>query len=70
MATIHFKRFGSRLSYIIALNQLRGSTFDLFEKSPEKAQAMELQVAADRQKLLDLSFLGRQTQTRLAVSIG
>ena len=37
-------RFGSRLSYIIALNQLRGSTFDIFKKSAEKAQAIELQV--------------------------
>ena len=34
-----FKRFGSRLSYVIVQNQLRGESFDLFEKSPVKAQA-------------------------------
>lgn len=32
-------RFGSRLNYVIVLNQLRGDNFDLFEKSVEKAQA-------------------------------
>ena len=34
-----FDRFGSRLNYLIVLNQLRGEGFDLFEKSAEKAQA-------------------------------
>ena len=34
-----FDRFGSRLTYVIVLNQLRGEQFDLFEKSAEKAQA-------------------------------
>jgi len=34
-----FDRFGSRLNYVIVLNQLRGEHFDLFEKSAEKAQA-------------------------------
>jgi CobQ/CobB/MinD/ParA nucleotide binding domain len=34
-----FDRFGSRLNYVIVLNQLRGEQFDLFEKSAEKAQA-------------------------------
>ena len=34
-----FDRFGSRLNYVIVLNQLRGERFDLFEKSAEKAQA-------------------------------
>ena len=34
-----FDRFGSRLNYVIVLNQLRGEGFDLFEKSAEKAQA-------------------------------
>jgi len=37
-------RFGSRLNYVIVLNQLRGSAFDLFENSPEKARATGLQV--------------------------
>ena len=35
-------RFGRRLHYVIALNQLRGSTFDLFENSAEKTRALEL----------------------------
>ena len=34
-----FDRFGSRLNYVIVLNQLRGERFDLFENSAEKAQA-------------------------------
>ena len=34
-----FDRFGSRLNYVIVLNQLRGEQFDLFEKSAEKTQA-------------------------------
>jgi hypothetical protein len=34
-----FDRFGSRLNYVIVLNQLRGETFDIFEKSGEKAHA-------------------------------
>jgi hypothetical protein len=34
-----FDRFGSRLNYVIVLNQLRGENFDLFEKSTEKLQA-------------------------------
>jgi len=38
-----FDRFGSRLNYVIVLNQLRGENFDLFEKSAEKAQADTLQ---------------------------
>ena len=37
-----FNRFGSRLKYIIALNQLRGNTFELFDASPEKQRAAEL----------------------------
>ena len=34
-----FDRFGSRLNYVLVLNQLRGEDFDIFEKSAEKAQA-------------------------------
>jgi hypothetical protein len=35
-------RFGSRLNYVIVLNQLRGENFDLFEKSGEKEHAQSL----------------------------
>ncbi len=35
-------RFGSRLKYVIVLNELRGSTFEIFDKSPEKVKALEL----------------------------
>jgi hypothetical protein len=37
-----FDRFGSRLNYVIVLNQLRGDTFDIFEKSGEKERAYQL----------------------------
>ncbi len=35
-------RFGSRLNYVLVLNQLRGEDFDILEKSGEKARALEL----------------------------
>ena len=35
-------RFGSRLNYIIVLNQLRGDNFDILEKSGAKQQALDL----------------------------
>ena len=35
-------RFGSRLNYVIVLNQLRGENFELFEKSGERGRAEEL----------------------------
>ena len=35
-------RFGARLNYVIVLNQLRGETFDIFEKSGEKDRALGL----------------------------
>jgi hypothetical protein len=35
-------RFGSRLNYIIVLNQLRGETFEIFEQSGEKDRALGL----------------------------
>jgi hypothetical protein len=35
-------RFGSRLGYIVALNQMRGDNFDIFEKSGEKEHALSL----------------------------
>ena len=37
-----FQRFGDRLEYVLVLNELRGSSFELFESSPEKARAVEL----------------------------
>ncbi len=35
-------RFGSRLNYVLVLNQLRGEDFDILEKSGEKSRALEL----------------------------
>lgn len=35
-------RFGSRLNYVLVLNQLRGENFDILEKSGEKQRALEL----------------------------
>jgi hypothetical protein len=35
-------RFGSRLNYVIVLNQLRGDNFDIYEKSGEKEHARSL----------------------------
>jgi hypothetical protein len=34
-----FDRFGSRLNYVLVLNQLRGENFDIFEKSGERERA-------------------------------
>ena len=35
-------RFGARLNYVLVLNQLRGETFDILEKSGEKERALAL----------------------------
>lgn len=35
-------RFGSRLNYVLVLNQLRGDQFEIFEKSGEKERALSL----------------------------
>jgi len=35
-------RFGSRLRYVIVLNQLRGDNFEIFERSGEKERALDL----------------------------
>lgn len=35
-------RFGSRLNYVIVLNQLRGENFDILDKSGEKERALSL----------------------------
>jgi hypothetical protein len=37
-----FDRFGSRLNYVLVLNQLRGESFDIFDQSGERARALEL----------------------------
>ena len=37
-----FDRFGSRLNYVLVLNQLRGETFEIFEQSGLKDQALGL----------------------------
>jgi hypothetical protein len=37
-----FDRFGSRLNYVLVLNQLRGENFDIFDQSGERARAVEL----------------------------
>ena len=54
-------RFGSRLNYVIVLNQLRGDNFDLFEKSGEKAQADGLQ---REDRLAEAAESGRHRQDR------
>ncbi len=38
-----FDRFGSRLNYVLVLNQLRGDRFDILEQSGERDRAEELQ---------------------------
>ena len=48
-------RFGSRLNYIIVLNQLRGENFEILEKSGEKDHALSLHA-----RFLDV----RQVDTR------
>ncbi len=35
-------RFDSRLDYVLVLNQLRGESFDIFERSGQKARALSL----------------------------
>ena len=37
-----FDRFGSRLNYVLVLNELRGDSFDIFERSGEKDRALGL----------------------------
>lgn len=37
-----FDRFGSRLNYVIVLNQVRGETFEIFEQSGLRQRAQEL----------------------------
>ena len=37
-----FDRFGSRLNYVLVLNQLRGENFDILDQSGERERAIEL----------------------------
>jgi len=55
-----FDRFGSRLNYVIVLNQLRGENFDLFEKSTEKPQADGL-----RAKIISLRRLNQEVIAKI-----
>lgn len=55
-----FDRFGSRMNYVIVLNQLRGEHFDLFEKSPEKAQADAL-----RAKIITVKRLNQEVIAKI-----
>jgi hypothetical protein len=54
-----FDRFGSRLNYVIVLNQLRGERFDLFEKSAEKAQADALHAKVVTVKRLNQEVIAK-----------
>lgn len=55
-----FDRFGSRLDYVIVLNQLRGENFDLFEKSGEKARADSLDA-----KVISLKRLNQEAIAKI-----
>lgn len=55
-----FTRFGARLSYVLVLNQVRESTFEIFERSPEKTRAEELQA-----KVITLKRLHESTMTKI-----
>jgi hypothetical protein len=54
-----FDRFGSRMSYVIVLNQLRGEHFDLFEKSAEKSQADALRAKVITVKRLNQEVISK-----------
>lgn len=55
-----FDQFGSRLNYVIVLNQLRGDAFDLFEKSHEKTQADGLSA-----KIISLKRLNQEAIAKI-----
>jgi hypothetical protein len=58
-----FDRFGSRLNYVIVLNQLRGDNFDIFYKSGEKERALQLQA-----RFLSLKKLHETVLTKIDAS--
>ncbi len=53
-------RFGSRLNYVLVLNQLRGENFEIFEKSGEKERALELNA-----KIISLKRLHEPVITKI-----
>ena len=53
-------RFGSRLSYVVVLNQLRGESFDLFDQSGERERA-----AALNAKIISLKRLHEPVITKI-----
>ncbi len=52
-------RFGSRLNYVLVLNQLRGENFEILEKSGEKARALSLNARIISLKRLHESVLNK-----------
>lgn len=54
------KQFGSRLNYTIVLNQVRDTTFDLFDRSPERSRALELQA-----RIILIKRLHESTMTKI-----
>jgi hypothetical protein len=55
-----FERFGSRLNYVIVLNQVRGENFDLFDKSAEKTHAGGFQA-----KIITLKRLNQEVIAKI-----
>jgi hypothetical protein len=53
-------RFGSKLDYVIVLNELRGESFDIFDRSPEKSQARALGA-----KIIPLKRLNQEVIARI-----
>ena len=53
-------RFGSRLNYVLVLNQLRGENFDIFDKSGERERAVGLNA-----KIISLKRLHEPVITKI-----
>jgi hypothetical protein len=53
-------RFGSRLNYVLVLNQLRGDNFEIFEKSGEKERAWGLHA-----RIVNLKRLHEAVMTKI-----
>lgn len=56
-------KFGSRLDYAIVLNQIRDTTFELFERSPEKTRAVDLKA-----RIISIKRLHESTMTKIDAS--
>jgi hypothetical protein len=54
-----FDRFGSRLNYVIVLNQVRGENFDLFDSSIQKEQANGLEAKVITLKKLNQEVIAK-----------